>query len=421
MRGLLRRAKVCRVAHATVLPEGVRLAAAGIVLLFCLTLDAVVISGRVRWFGSGSHALLGLVGVALLVHIAAIITSSTNGDTDSFRAVGDALRSGKDIYSPELIHITNYPPIMNWWWTFAAIVTPNDSGWWFAAVSKIPACAADIGMAFVVIRVMGGGERGMRAGWLAATNPAIVAVSAMASQIDALVALPLVAAVVVRGRRPGIAGALLGLGVAIKTWPVFFVPTILLRTRWRSWVRFCAGAGAAVLAAFASYAVVHPSHLFDAVRRITGYHNSPIGFRNGLPDPQHRGGRFGCRGWKHRGRCCRDFARHPRLAAALECIRRPSRRNVGAAGDLPLNFAAVPHLADSLLLLAGRGTLVVAYTAGILWAMWAMWAYEAAAGSPPVWAFLLADVTVAAAAAWLIFSAGRVSATGEPRELEATG
>jgi hypothetical protein len=86
-------------------------------------------------------------------------------------------------------------------------------------------------------------RRGPRAGWLwvlgaAALGPVVWL------RYDLLVAAIAVAAVLLRGRRPGVSGVALGLAVLLKLWPLVVAAALLPRDGWRRW----ATAAAAVVA-----------------------------------------------------------------------------------------------------------------------------------------------------------------------------
>ena len=87
------------------------------------------------------------------------------------------------------------------------------------ATDKIPAIAADcVNTALVVTLAR---TRRLLRGFQYAVNPLAILVVAWHGQVEPVALMcVLIALVVLRSRRYGIAGALLGLAVAIKTWPI---------------------------------------------------------------------------------------------------------------------------------------------------------------------------------------------------------
>jgi hypothetical protein len=211
-------------------------------------------------------AWLPILIVALAVR--ALASLAVDGQTFdvlvAYRDIGDSLFSGRDIWSGSTRGLATYPPTLYVWWAIAGLV-PADHPHIFAALVRAPFWIADAGIAIVLLHAVGG-DRGRRAAWMYALCPVAIAVPTLHGQADPVVDLLLVVAVIMAMRGRSIAsGVATGLAVAVKQWPLFFVPALLASTPRRRVVAVLATIAAPALAAYAAYAVVHPA---DAVRGV---------------------------------------------------------------------------------------------------------------------------------------------------------
>jgi len=192
----------------------------------------------------------------------------------AYRLVGGTLRHGGDIYTEPSLGLANYPPVIYWWWAAASAVAPSHA---YALIVRAPFVVVDAAVAAALVRIIGG-HRGRVAGLLYAFSPVAIAVPVLHGQFEPLVILPLLVAVSIAERRPWLAGLLLGIGIASKPWPAFFLPALLAALPRRTWPRLLTGAVVVPLAAFGLYAVVHPQHVADGVHRVLTYQAHRQGF-----------------------------------------------------------------------------------------------------------------------------------------------
>jgi len=227
----------------------------------------------------------------LLAILAALVAAGTAGrvpmafatygvqyDIDSARIVADALRTpglgpydtGRWPYPPG-----SFPLI------WGADALARATGLPFHAVVQLPAIAADAAIAVIVCWFLlgrGAGERAALTGAaLVALGPSFAVISGYHGQIDSVAILPAVAGAVVwsggaRHRAP-LAGALIGLGAAIKTVPLFTAFALLGSARGRREAGVLLIAAVAVpLAAVLPWLVLDPP---GTVSALTANHGVP--------------------------------------------------------------------------------------------------------------------------------------------------
>ena len=223
----------------------------------------------------------GLVGRLVL----AFATDGQAYDIQSFRLVRNAL--GDD---PLHVYATVGGPDAGYRWPYPAGFLPLVSlagaasdltGLAFTSLLRVPSILADAGIALIVgdhLRRCGAGERRrLAAVALVMLGPSFAVISGYHGQIDSVAILPAVAAMWVwlhgpQQRRALYAGALIGLGVAVKTAPLFVVLALLpsVRSR-REAVTMVAAAAAIPLAVTAPFLLT----TFDAVREALAYRGFP--------------------------------------------------------------------------------------------------------------------------------------------------
>jgi hypothetical protein len=155
--------------------------------------------------------------------------------------------------------------------------------------ARLPAIACDIGVVVLVGTVAGAvGERAELRRFQYACNPLPILVSAVHGQVEpacllfslGAFALVLRAGRQISGRTAATAGVLLGLGIGTKTWPLLFLPALLLalpsvRRRWQ----FAAATAGTVGLLFVSMPLTvgtPVSKLTEVAKVMTSYH-PPIG------------------------------------------------------------------------------------------------------------------------------------------------
>jgi hypothetical protein len=221
----------------------------------------VLTAGRIQ----PRSAFFVLMAMGLGVRVALALTMPGNPyDTASFHAVAERLTQ------PEPLHVYSdvnagllylrwpYPPGF-----FPALVALQhlfgNTGA-FSIAMRFPAIAADLGIAALVFHALRPrGERiALGAAALVLLGPSFIANSGAHGQLDAVAALPAVAAVIVWRRglasRALVAGALIGVGACVKTVPIFFLlallPTVRSRKELVQLVLACGAVPALMLAPF---------------------------------------------------------------------------------------------------------------------------------------------------------------------------
>lgn len=237
------------------------------VALFCV---CAVLAGVVAFRpprGERSRRLPVWVPIlALALAVRALASLAVDGQLYdvlfAYRRIGGNLFNGSEIWSGDTAGMANYPPTLYVWWAVAGLVPANHPHV-FAALVRAPFWIADAAIALVLLRGVGG-ERGRRAAWLYALCPVAIAVPTLHGQADPVVDLLLVVSVIMATRGRSVACGLFGgIAVAIKQWPLFFLPALLAATPRRRAVTLLLLFAVPVLLAYAAYAVVHPA---DALR-----------------------------------------------------------------------------------------------------------------------------------------------------------
>lgn len=187
------------------------------------------------------HPCLWAALVALAVRLlpAALplpVTALVRWDIESYRLVAAAVARHQDVY--DLPGRYPYLPLHLYLLAGAGWLAGH-TGLPFAFVVKLPAIAADAVLAALVAWAAAAQGRRYSApalGMVYALNPISLLVTAYHGQFDAIPAALLIGARTVLAVRPRrwtvpLAGLLLGLAVAEKTWPALLAPLVLVRVR----------------------------------------------------------------------------------------------------------------------------------------------------------------------------------------------
>jgi Gpi18-like mannosyltransferase len=159
-------------------------------------------------------------------------------DIESFRLVTDALLRGDEVYTSVLGRHPYLPFQMYLMGAMAYMAQVTGLPYVFAI--KLPAVLADIALTALIYQaVIDGGKPHEAAGFFAllyALNPVSLLVTSYHGQFESVTLLLLVLAWFFWhfGRRRRRSGIALGFAILNKTWPVVFLPVILIRLReWR--------------------------------------------------------------------------------------------------------------------------------------------------------------------------------------------
>jgi hypothetical protein len=227
-----------------------------------------------------------LVAAGIVVRL--VLAFTTDGqahDMQSLRLVrnalgDDPLHAYETLNGPDAGYRFPYPAGFLPFVPLAGLVS-DLTGLAFTSLIRVPSVLADAAIGLIVhdhLRRRGAPDRTrIAAVALVVLGPSFVAVSGYHGQIDSLAILPAVAAMWVwlhgpQDRRALYAGALIGVGVAIKTAPVFVLLALLPAVRSRREAVIMVVAAAAI-----PLAVTAPFLLttFDDVRRALGYRGFP--------------------------------------------------------------------------------------------------------------------------------------------------
>ncbi len=189
------------------------------------------------------RALAWIGGVALIARLAPVllIPEGSGYDIGSYQIVAQLLANGQDVYSAtEAVGRHPYLPLQMYWMLGAYHIS-FISGWPFAVVVRWLPLTADASIAVVIFwalrRTRIDLPEAWRGGLLYALNPVTILVSVYHGQFDALPSLLLILAWLIWETRPvsrsrvaaALSAGMLGLAVWDKSWPILFLPLILVK------------------------------------------------------------------------------------------------------------------------------------------------------------------------------------------------
>ena len=236
-------------------------------------------SGR-RWPG---WPLIVLAALLVRLPPALWLPLGATFDIDSYRLVTDALLSGREVYVAVVGRHPYLPFQMYIMGGMAALA--NATGLPYVVAIKLPAVLADVALTGLICRaVVEDGAVGVRgrdwAAYLAllyALNPVSLLVSSYHGQFEAITLLLLAAGLwLYERRRVGASGAAVGLAVLNKTWPVLFLPVILIRLQsWRSRFGYAALALGIPALAVAAYLLAYDADPMPMLGRALTHRGNP--------------------------------------------------------------------------------------------------------------------------------------------------
>ncbi|MDG4824515.1 glycosyltransferase family 87 protein [Asanoa sp. WMMD1127] len=209
------------------------------------------------------------VGVALLVRAVAVWVAfdQTPRDVASyFRTAGELLLKGADpmTHMPEFRW--NFLPFMP-----VVFGAELKTGINWEISGKIAPVIADL-VLVVLLAKLGGQEHGRKVALLYALCPLAFLITAVHGQVEPIaLAFGVGGYLAARRGRPGVAGTLLGLAIAAKTWPAVLVPGLLREIPWRRWWRALVGIAAVPLLFLLMIPFVLHDSLREAIHTLTGY------------------------------------------------------------------------------------------------------------------------------------------------------
>ena len=216
-------------------------------LLVVVASGLLVVSGRRNWRPTLTQALLVAAALRLAMFVIAKDISPFDLVHD-FRIAGENVLHHRDPTLHSRPRGWSYLPTYGF--LLAGMVAVQDlTGLPWQWVARFLPIAFDLGVVALVCALAGRERGGLRAFQYACT-PIAIFVSALHGQMEPLcLLLALGAFLALRSRAVLVAGALIGLAISVKTWPVLFLPALLLGlSTWRDRVRLLLAAAAVGLA-----------------------------------------------------------------------------------------------------------------------------------------------------------------------------
>jgi hypothetical protein len=215
-------------------------------LLVALASGLLVVSGSRDWRPSLTQALLVAAGLRLAMFVIA-------HDVAPYDLVNDFRIAGENVLAHQDPTLNSRPRGWNYLPTYgfllAGMVAVEEStGLPWLWVARVLPITFDLGVTGLVYLLARPEKAGLRAFQYACT-PIAIFVSAVHGQMEPLCLLFAVGAFVALRRGPAprvvLAGVLIALAISVKTWPVLFLPALLLALpTWRARLRLLIGAGA---------------------------------------------------------------------------------------------------------------------------------------------------------------------------------
>ena len=220
-----------------------------------------------------------ILGGSAVRVLTAFLTVGLAYDIESFGLVSEALRGDRplSLYLDVNTEAVRWPyPPGYFPWILAADKLSAWVGLPFHGVVQMAPIVSDAVLAWVVQAYLG--DRGVNerrrlgAATLIAFGPSFVFVSGYEGQLDSVALAPAAIALLVwgrlsSGRRALAAGVLIGLGAALKTFPLFVVLALLYKVRdLREGAVLVGAAGAVPLVLISPWLAVEPQGTLDALR-----------------------------------------------------------------------------------------------------------------------------------------------------------
>jgi|tagenome__1003787_1003787.scaffolds.fasta_scaffold20964145_5 hypothetical protein len=246
-------------------------------LLLVLLAGALLwLSGRRNWRPTLAAALL----VALVFRVGMLVVAH---DVAPYDLLHDFRIAGENVLQHQDPTLNSRPRGWSYLPTYGFLLAgtvglEHATGLPWLWLARIVPIAADLGVVVLVYRLAGREKGGQRAFQYACT-PITVFVSAVHGQMEPLCLLfALGAFLALRSsgsRRVFVAGVLIGLAISVKTWPVLFLPALLLGLRtWGDRARLLLSAAAVglILIVTMPLTVATPiRELPTVVRAVAGY------------------------------------------------------------------------------------------------------------------------------------------------------
>jgi len=193
---------------------------------------------------SWRYAIAIIVLIALVVRLVPnfLLPVDASYDIDSFNITAQLLANGQDVYSaPEAVGRHPYLPLQMYWMRAAQVMSIS-SGLAFPKVVRLLPIMADAliaGLVFFILQEKNGDRKAWQGAIFYALNPITVLVTSYHGQFDSIPTLLILLAWMswkrfsTRGDlfRGGVSATLLGLAILIKSWPILFLPVMLMNQK----------------------------------------------------------------------------------------------------------------------------------------------------------------------------------------------
>jgi hypothetical protein len=235
-------------------------------MMLILTFGAglTIVATARRWAPTIVVSVCVALGLRMLVAIVA------HGHTpldvsENFQSVARFTAEGKDALVAALPYQWNFLPAMPYVWTaLLHLHLPWET------TEKIPVILAE-GLNTILVAALATSRQRLRA-FQYAVNPIALLVAGWHGQIDPIaLSCGLVALLCLQRRADVAARALVGLGIAIKTWPVLFAVAVFRATRPARWPAIIAAMLALPVALFVTMPIFVSGHLHKDASIILGY------------------------------------------------------------------------------------------------------------------------------------------------------
>jgi hypothetical protein len=227
-----------------------------ILVITCLAASAIALWRR--W----SPSLAVSLGIGLVVRAAIVCLSQKYTPSDVnvyFRAAGQAVLDGRDPLTSLPRYQWNFLPFSAY---LLAAQAKTGLSWQYA--SKLLPVACDVATIALVGQLIRVDECRRNAQLLYALSPLAILICAWHGQLEPIaISLGLGALLLARRQQALAAGVVLGFAMASKSWPMVFLPGVLLyvpRRRWRDVVT-------GVLVVLAGWALVIPLALHGSLKK----------------------------------------------------------------------------------------------------------------------------------------------------------
>lgn len=231
------------------------------------------------------HPLFLVAGVALIVRLIPMVLLPVGAgyDIESFRLVGAALLNKEDVYTSAAFGRHPYLPMQMYWIGFALYLNSLTAVPFVILIKLLPVLV-DVLIAVLIYQAGRYWQKSQAEallwGLLYALNPIAILVSAYHGQFDSIPVFFLMLSWMwwEFHKRTKLSAGALGLAILNKTWPIVFLPIMLVRNlKWKYWLVFTIVSLAIPVVATLAYVLVLDTDPMPMLRRALT-HTGPDGY-----------------------------------------------------------------------------------------------------------------------------------------------